>query len=378
MPISGNCLRRSASWFFYFCASLALVPNTAAQAPSSSSPAESAAFNYSPTNPSATKSYDDALNLLEKGHAASALEAFCKADKLDGGHCFMCELEGWDAAMQAKDFKGAEEQATTMLANVTAPAMKAKAELMLGKAWLADGLKESLNKDFVAAEAAFQAGLQFKPDYPDCIYEDGKAQAYLNHDDLALARFQSFLKLAGPNDLNYARVQRFIAQPDMARAPLAPNFRVTTLDGKTITLESLAGKVVLLDFWAIWCPPCHRALPHLQKMAEEFDGQPFVLLSISLDPDEGKWREFTAKNHMTWPQYRDGGYSGEISRLYGVQGIPTTAIIDADGVLQDEFVGSEEVEVKLKKLVALAAEAQNHASTPTGLGKDSGTAAVPH
>jgi thiol-disulfide isomerase/thioredoxin len=321
-------------------------------------------------NPNAQKRFDDAVKQLERGHAASALVEFRESDQLDGNHCFMCELEAWDAAMQAADFKAAEDLATTMLGNVTTPALKARADFMLGKAWLADGLKESLNKDFVASEAAFQAALQIKPDDLDCIYEDGRALAYLNHDDQAIARFQSFLNLAGPNDLNYARVQRFVANPDLARSRLAANFRVTTLDGKTVTLESFAGKVVLLDFWAIWCPPCHIALPHLKKIVQEFDGQPFVVLSISLDADEGKWREFTAKNHMTWPQYRDGGYSGEISRLYGVQGVPTTAIIDADGVLQRQFVGSEDIEGKLKQLVALAAEAQKHAPATSQPGKD--------
>ncbi len=370
-------MRRSATWLVFFCALLAISPSMGAQLPAGPSPTESSATSYGPTNLNAQKSYDEAVKQLERGHAASALSGFRSADAQEGGHCFMCELEAWDAAMQAADFKMAEEQATTMLGNVTAPAMKAKAEFMLGKAWLADGLKESLNKDFVAAEAAFQAALQLKPDDLDCIYEDGKALAYLNHDDQATARFQSFLKLAGPNDLNYARVQRFISQPDQARAPLAPNFRVTTIDGKTITLESLVGKVVLLDFWAIWCPPCRRALPHLQKIVEEFNGQPFVMLSISLDSDEGKWKEFTARNRMTWPQYRDGGYDGEISRLFGVRGVPTTAIIDADGVLQEQFVGGEGFEIKLKRLVSLATEAQKHASAAPEQTKGSSPTIVP-
>ena len=124
----------------------------------------------------------------------------------------------------------------------------------------------------------------------------------------------------------------------MARLQLAPNFRVTTLDGKTITLESLTGKVVLIDFWATWCPPCRRALPHLQKMVKEFAGQPFVLLSVSLDPDEGKWKSYTAQNHMTWPQYRAGGFDGEIPTLFAVQGVPYTIIIDANGVLAEQYL----------------------------------------
>jgi len=345
------------------CALLAIVPARAAQGVAASSPSGAAPISYGPSNPNAQRSFDDAVKQLERGHAEPALTGFRRADEQDGGHCFMCELEAWDAAMQAADFKTAEGLATTMQGNVTAPAMQAKADFMLGKAWLADGLNESLNKDFVAAEAAFHAALELKPDDLDSIYFDGKALAYLNHDEQASARFQLFLKLAGPDNLNYARVQRFLAQPDMARAPLAPNFRLTTIDGKTITLESLAGKVVLLDFWAVWCPPCHRALPHLQKLVREYAGQPFVVLSISLDADESKWKEFTASHDMTWPQYRDGGYSGEISTLYGVRGVPTTAIIDADGVLQEQFVGTEDFEPKLRRLVTLAAQAQKRAPT---------------
>lgn len=344
---------------------MAIASVSVAQTPAVSSPAEPIAPNFGPTNPKALKSFDDAVKQLERGHAGSALNGFRISDEEDGGHCLMCELEGWDAAMQAADFKAAEKLANAMLENVTSPAMRARAEFMLGKAWLADGLNESLNNDFVVAEAAFQKALQIKPDYLDCIYEDGRALAFLNHDEQAIARFQSFLKLAGADDLNYARVKRFVSNPDLARSRLALNFRVTTLDGKTITLESLAGKVVLLDFWAIWCPPCRIALPHLHRIVQEFTGQPFVVLSISLDSDEGRWREFTAKNHMTWPQYRDGGYDGELSRLYGVRGVPTTVIIDADGVLQRQFVGSEDFEGRLRQLVALAAEAQQHGSMPS-------------
>jgi hypothetical protein len=78
---------------------------------------------------------------------------------------------------------------------------------------------------------------------------------------------------------------------------------------------------------------------------------------------------------MTWPQYRDGGYSGEISRLYGVQGVPTTAIIDAEGVLQRQFVGSEDIEGKLRQLVALATAAQKQTSSLTQISSGSTTLA---
>jgi thiol-disulfide isomerase/thioredoxin len=135
---------------------------------------------------------------------------------------------------------------------------------------------------------------------------------------------------------------------------------VTTLDGQHLSLDSLAGKVVLIDFWATWCGPCREALPQIQKIAHKFEGQPLVVMSISLDKDEGKWKDFVQKNGMTWMQYRDGGLGGQVAKQFGVTAIPATFTIDADGVLEDQHVGDADIEGKLKKLVARAAEVQNH------------------
>ena len=83
------------------------------------------------------------------------------------------------------------------------------------------------------------------------------------------------------------------------------------------------------------------------------------ILSISLDSDEQKWKEFIAKNEMTWPQYRDGGFTGPIAKMFGVNAIPHTFTIDADGVLQDEHIGDGSIEGKMKKLIARARELQS-------------------
>jgi peroxiredoxin len=96
----------------------------------------------------------------------------------------------------------------------------------------------------------------------------------------------------------------------------------------------------------------------MQKIAKKFEGEPLVVLSVSLDQDEQKWKDFIAKNGMTWPQYLDGGFTGPVSRLFAVNAIPHTFTIDADGVLQDEQIGDSSVEGKLKKLIARAKEVQ--------------------
>jgi thiol-disulfide isomerase/thioredoxin len=124
-------------------------------------------------------------------------------------------------------------------------------------------------------------------------------------------------------------------------------------------MDDLNGKVVLIDFWATWCGPCRAALPHVKEIAKKFEGQPLVVLSISVDTDEGKWKEFIAKNEMTWPQYCDHGFPGPVATMFDVQAIPHTFTIDADGVLQDEHIGDASIEGKLKKLLKRAEEVQH-------------------
>jgi thiol-disulfide isomerase/thioredoxin len=115
--------------------------------------------------------------------------------------------------------------------------------------------------------------------------------------------------------------------------------------------------VVLIDFWATWCGPCNEELPHMQKIAKEFAGQPLVIISVSWDSDEAKWKDFIHKHEMTWVQYRDAGHT--LSERFGVQAIPHYFTIDSDGVLTAEMLGSgSDVEGKLKKLIKRANEAK--------------------
>src|SRR4029077_17810957 len=194
--------------------------------------------------------------------------------------------------------------------------------------------------------------------FPSAVYLDGRALAHLKQDDAAKAQFERFVTMRPPEDTDRQRALRYISQPELARAKMAPPFAVTTLDGQRVSLDDLKGKVVLLDFWATWCGPCREALPHMQKIAKNFQGQPLLVLSVSLDNDEQKWKDFIAKNGMTWPQYRDGGFTGPVARLFAVDAIPHTFTIDADGVLQDEQIGDASIEGKRKKLISRAKEVQ--------------------
>ena len=138
---------------------------------------------------------------------------------------------------------------------------------------------------------------------------DGKALARLKQDDAAKAQFAQYLKVRKTDDEERQRIARYLEHPDLARAMMAPAFSITAIDGQKISMDDLQGKVVLLDFWATGCGPCREALPHIRNIAKKFQGQPLVILSVNLDSDEGKWKEFIAMNEMTWPQYRSAVYT---------------------------------------------------------------------
>ncbi len=123
---------------------------------------------------------------------------------------------------------------------------------------------------------------------------------------------------------------------------MAPNFQLEKIAGGTLDLYSLRGKVVIVDFWDTWCPPCKKALPHLQALSEEYKdevvvvGVAFGRFGIEAVRDFIKQGGLTFEIVMSDPQYavaRDFG---------GVQSIPTTFLIDAEGKIVTQWTGYHE------------------------------------
>jgi thiol-disulfide isomerase/thioredoxin len=317
-----------------------------------------------PTNEKAQKTYKEALEALHKDGKGPALEDFKRADKQDGGHCKACQEQMVKIGIEVGEWKTAQLAAEEMVTEAQGDRETAIAHHQLAVVLMNQGTNEHKEELFVRAHEELTKALAAFSGFPDALLLDGKALAHMKQDDAAKVRFEEFVKLARPDDPNRQRAMRYIGNPDLARARMAPAFAVTTMDGKRITMDDLQGKVVLLDFWATWCGPCREALPHMLKIAKKFEGQPLVILSVSLDTDDTKWRGFVAQNNMTWLHYRDGYFTGPVARLFGVNSIPHTFSIDADGVLQDEHVGDASIEGKLNKLLAHARELQSAQNIP--------------
>ncbi len=345
--------------FFRIVVKTSLVFLLAACAHAAQTPAVASAKPGEPTDPKARKTFESAVEWQKRRDYGAAMDSYRKANKQDGGHCPVCLERAYKMALEIGAYKDAEDIAREMVAAAAQPPDKAMAHLRLASALQRDGMSTRKPKCFSDSCEEFHAALDLDPTLTTVHYSLGVSLAHLHQDDDARREFSAFLDKDRENPNFHDRAERYVENIELARATMAPVFSLVTLDGQHISMDGLKGKVVLIDFWATWCGPCREALPHIKKISEKFAGQPLVVLSISLDSDEGKWKDFVAKNGMTWLQYRDGGFNGSIARLFGVTAIPATFTIDADGVLEDQHVGDASIEGKLKKLVAHAGELAN-------------------
>jgi len=134
----------------------------------------------------------------------------------------------------------------------------------------------------------------------------------------------------------FSRDPRYIQSPLIARQ--APSFTLPLLDGGTITLEDLRGKVVFLNFWASWCPPCRAEARTLEAAWQRYKDRGIVFLGIDIQDTVQDARAFLKEFGITYVNAWDA--SGEIAIEYGVWGIPETFFIDREGRITFKQVGA--------------------------------------
>lgn len=135
----------------------------------------------------------------------------------------------------------------------------------------------------------------------------------------------------------------------------APDFAAKQPNGEELSLRSLRGKYVLLDFWASWCGPCRRDNPNLVRIYSEFKDKAFTILGYSLDGGGGafeKWTEAIEKDGLTWPQISDlAGWQSLATQLYGISAVPTNFLIDPNGVIIAKNLHGDALSAKLKEVL---------------------------
>jgi peroxiredoxin len=117
----------------------------------------------------------------------------------------------------------------------------------------------------------------------------------------------------------------------------APELTVQDATNK-VTLSQFRGQVVVLNFWATWCPPCIEELPSLMEMQRRMKAKGVTVLAVSVDVDEGKYRQFVKDHNVNLLTVRDP--SGKSNQLFGTRLFPETYIIDRNGVMRRKFIGA--------------------------------------
>lgn len=143
-----------------------------------------------------------------------------------------------------------------------------------------------------------------------------------------------------------------LAKSNISIGSTVPDFTVHTLDRHSIPLRSLAGKVVLIDFWATWCRPCVKELPNLLALYSEHSREGLEIVGLSLDADRETVLNYVSENAIAWPIcHLEGGWQSTIVEHYGVNALPELWLYDRNGVLRHYNLRGEELRHAIEELL---------------------------
>ncbi|MDA2922116.1 TlpA family protein disulfide reductase [Patescibacteria group bacterium AH-259-L07] len=131
-----------------------------------------------------------------------------------------------------------------------------------------------------------------------------------------------------------------IAQDAVEKGKSAPDFTLEDLKGNKVSLSDFKGKVILLNFWATWCPPCRAEMPSMERLYQEFKDSSLVVVAVSWGDAKKKVKKFVQKNNLTFVMLLDP--KKETKKKYPSRYIPYSIIIDQDGIVKNTILGSKE------------------------------------
>jgi thiol-disulfide isomerase/thioredoxin len=296
----------------------------------------------------------DAETLMARRQFEDALRIFKDANGLRDKKSAEALLGMSRAYLGLRDAKKAVDTASDALKYAAGNAvLEANVRNARGLAHFALAVQKSDDKRWKQAEEDFRAAVSLSDQLVVARYNLGLALLKQVRDAEGIAELEGYLA-AVPRGADAENARKYIANPRHARENFAPNFTITTLDGESLSLESLRGKIVLIDFWATWCGPCLAATPGLARLHKKFGGQPFVILGISADKSAENWRAFIESKKLTWAHYLDS--KRMVADRFGVNGYPTYILLDHEGIIRYLKQGwspqvDQELEHEARKLI---------------------------
>ena len=269
---------------------------------------------------------------LQARHARpeEAIKLLKKAIKTDE-KCIECWADIVQPYRKLGAYKDAANAGRKIVELASNDAERARGHLEIGWSYALEGDVNKKQGNYADAEREFREALKFD-DAATLHFFLGRVLLNQSRDPEGLEELKKALSMKLPESYKQ-QAERFIENPRRAREPFVPDFSFTTLDGRYLTNDDLTGKIVVLDFWGTWCPPCVHSVPEMRNLAAHFRNQPDVLiLSISTDADEDKLRTFVLTNKMEWPQTWDKNRS--ITKAFGVNSFPTYLVVDRDGLMK--------------------------------------------
>ena len=315
-----------------------------------------------------------------------ALDAYHKADKLSHHTSAAAYLKIASIEKKAGDFSSALDDAKKAIKATGENKVVNIQVLQFRASLLAQMAGKPTDKKLREAEEELRQALTLDSANALTHLDLGMILLRQERDAEGIPELNTYIASPDANPATAAEARLVIANPIRARTPFAPRFSFTTHDNQAVSNASLRGKVVLMDFWGTWCPPCRESVPILRDLSKKYSGKAFQLVGVSSDDDEEVWKTFIQAQHMDWPDYID--LSDEVLQAFKIESFPTFIVLDKDGVIRfrqsgvgDTTAGelSDAINKALKresdpKLAAAAASEVSAAPTSSASAESNATA----
>jgi len=303
-----------------------------------------------------------------------ALDAYRKADSLSHHSSASVYMKMAGAERKLGDFPSAlndAKKAGKIAGDDHAVAVQAD---LFQAALLSQMAGKPNDKKLKEAEDALRQAVALDGQQTMAHFDLGVVLIRQERDADGIAELKTYVSMPGADPKLVAEANRIIANPIRGREPFAPDFSFVTMDNQTVSNGSLRGKVVLLDFWGSWCPPCRESVPVMRNIERKYADKPFQLVGISSDDDADVWRTFVAAQHMDWAEYLDS--TDRVQQAFQIESFPTYVVVDRDGVIRFRQSGfgdtsAEEIEDAINSALkrrsdpaVAAAAASSVAETP--------------